>query len=260
MTDRADSAANAPGSSADAQMASLKRESAALDAADGYHSSSTASPSHKMSSKRPRPTQHIEANDDTKPATTPISGAQKSSNIDPLPHGTFTGRSFHRNSLNALETLELGHVTIHHLIPHSTTHCFATTFKAAHASWLEHIFGKRVDWFLLVKNDKRDVKHGQVKVGRGVLEPIVIERDESQSRKYQRMTAQSVTMSLAKAESAVGKGVKMEQNADGDNPEVKIDPSSNFAMKNDMDGDVSSDDEVEVLGTKRTIPNWHRIA
>lgn len=256
MTDRADSAASAPGSSADAQIASLKRESVALDATDGYHSSSFASPSHKMSNKRPRSTQHIET---IKAETAPLSGAQKSSNIDPLPHGTFTGRTFHRNSLNPLETLELGHVTLHHLIPHPTTHCFATTFKAANASWLEHIFGKRVDRFLLVKNDKRDVKHGQVKVGRGVLEPIAIERDEIPSRKYQRMTAQSVTMSLAKAESAVGKGVKMEQNGDGNIPEVNIDPSNTFAMKNDMDSD-SSDDEVEVLGTKRTIPNWHRIA
>ena len=60
MTDRADSAAIAPGSSADAQMASLKRESRALDVTDGYHSPSTAAQPHKMSSKRPRPTQHIE--------------------------------------------------------------------------------------------------------------------------------------------------------------------------------------------------------
>jgi len=105
-----------------------------------------------------------------------------------------------------------------------------------------------------VKNDKRAVKDGQVKVGRGVLEPIAIERDENPCRKYQRMT--SVTTSMVKAESEVGKGVKMEQN---DDLEIKVNPSSNFAMKNGMGSD-SSDDEVEVLGTKRTIPDWHRIA
>ena len=61
MTDRAAGGhSTAPGSNADAQMASLKREGAALDVNDGHHSSSTAPPSHKMSSKRPRPTQHIE--------------------------------------------------------------------------------------------------------------------------------------------------------------------------------------------------------
>lgn len=236
-------------------MTSVKRDNDA---------SEYASSSRDSKRPRPRPTEHHEASfSDT---TSNAVGTNKSKCHGPLPHGTFTGRTFHRNSLNALETLQLGHVTLDDLIPNDTTYCFATSFVTAHASWLERVFGHRVDNFLLVRNDKRSLKDGQVKVGRGVLEPITIERGEAESRKYQRAVTQSA-QGAAILDSELGKGVKIEEIGDAstritDGPiedSIKDDPSNSPSQKDGL-VDSESDDEVEVLGTKQTIPNWHRIA
>ena len=267
MADDDDDAA--PCSAVKSDTASIKQETCAPYASDGSHKlSSTKSLNNKMNTKRPRPASPASQHETIAVKSESSGGTNKSPQYpEPLPHGTFTGKTFHRNSLNSLETLELGHVTLHHLIPHNSTHCFATSFVTVHASWLEHILGRRVDKFLLVRNDKRSVKDGQVKVGRGVLEPISIEKDEAQSRKYQRVVAQPAKAALPVEgtgdSSVAAKGVKMEDEEEDDmeidpNKKVKADPSSAGSLKDDLDSDA--DDEVEVLGTKRTIPNWHRIA
>ena len=274
MTDHGDDAA--PCATINRDTASTKQETGASYASDGSHKVSSAIPDRKMSAKRPRPAsprQHDESKPAAAIAVKSESGAGTNKSLqypEPLPHGTFTGKTFHRNSLNSLETLALGHVTLHDLIPHNSTHCFATSFVTVHASWLEHTFGRRVDKFLLVRNDKRSVKDGQVKVGRGVLEPIGIAKDEAKSRKYQRAVVQPANEATLPVEgseksSLSGKGVKMEVGEEGDmdsgtNKKIKVDPSSarSPSLKDDINSDT--DDEVEVLGTKRTIPNWHRIA
>ena len=100
---------------------------------------------------------------------------------DPLRHGTFTGRSIYRNRIGPKETVTLGHVSLQHLIPHSTQKCLCTTFISAGARWMEDTFGDRVKELLVVRHDSRTVQvtksggtGGQKKVGDAILEPIEV--------------------------------------------------------------------------------------
>ena len=114
------------------------------------------------------------------PASTSDSGsstaaASTASSTAPLPHGTFTGRSIYRNRIGPKETVDLGHVSLQHLIPHSTQKCLCTTFISAGALWMEDTFGRRVRELLVVRHDSRTGgTGGQRKVGDAILEPIEV--------------------------------------------------------------------------------------
>ena len=56
---------------------------------------------------------------------------------NPLPHGTFTGRSIYRNRIGPKETVVLGHVSLQHLVPDATQQCLCTTFISAGSRWME---------------------------------------------------------------------------------------------------------------------------
>mmetsp|Transcript_25160 Transcript_25160/g.54935 ORF Transcript_25160/g.54935 Transcript_25160/m.54935 type:complete len:691 (+) Transcript_25160:76-2148(+) len=190
-------------------------------------------------------------------ATTTATAAGRPSPLG-LPHGTFTGDTIYRNKLNARETFALGHVSLNDLIPHRTSRCFATTFVDVHATWLERMFGDRVDGLLIVRNDKRDVKFGQRKVGDGELTAITIMEEEVVGRMYQRKTPAVVDLTVETTSGTGTRTCKNEGNCGTDNGSaIEVDARTGCGATRGSDSD---DDDIEVLGVKRTMPNWHRMA